>query len=115
MDNVFVSPYEEWPGSITLPHPFLGSHYKQWTAAVSASRKKSPSADLLHIWAGVCAIGEVDIAGVEPDETGDTVPYEIFSWAAGNAAQWMAGKLSPKKLLSPSGNSTGAAVHLRSS
>lgn len=80
MSNVFTSPLEAHPGTITAPSPFLGKHYREWNKALSKAQA-GKHGFWLEQWQGLSAVCDIKLDGVPDDPSGDMVPYEVICWA----------------------------------
>ena len=101
--GIFVSPLPEFPGSITMAHPFYGRNYKAWLRATR--EEMEDELDGLNIfmeWRGFVAIladwSITDVAKTDVTSDGDSVPERLKFWCRTCMVEYLADQYDPKVL-----------------
>ena len=103
----FTSPFAEYPGYFTLPHPFMGRHYRAWLR-VTREKVGDEVSDLPVFveWRGVVALIESwaldGLPRADVDPTGDNLPERVKVWLRGCVSLYLAEQFNPKELRGPS-------------
>lgn len=103
---VYQSPYEDYPGTITLPDTFSGAMYRTWTGQ-NKGVKDDPDDGVTRLaanWRALNALGQVEIEGLPQGGAFDDMPVEVMSWAVACFAQWLHPFVVRPRLLSVRGD-----------
>ena len=103
----YESPFDDYPGTVTLPDAFNGGMYRTWTEHNKAA-DGDPADGVTRLaanWRALQALGQVEIDGLPASLDFDEMPVEVMSWAVGCFAQWLHPFVVRPRLLSVRGNS----------
>lgn len=104
----FISPLPEYPGSFTLPYPFVGQDYKAWLRATREKVEDEIEGLTVFVeWRGFMSLlGNWDIDGVERSDLtpdGDNMPEDLKFWCRTCVVVYIAKHYSTETWQSPGG------------
>lgn len=103
---IYESPFEDYPGRVTLPDRFDGNMYRTWTAH-NKPAEGDPDDGVTRLaanWRALQALGTVEIDGLPDGLPFDEMPVEVMTWAVACFAQWLSPFVVRPRLLSVRGD-----------